>query len=330
MSEGSAIGADGATPSRPLRWTLADLRGASLSRPVVWASKSVRKQAESLGWPLVDALTPSIVERADTLVAIGGGTMLDEAKQFRGTQAPRLKLIAVPSLWGSGAEASPVTVLTREGKKQITIEPKWLPDARVVWPELLATVTPRRAREACGDVWAHALEGFLSPLAKDDVRAEGAALLRDLLTLPLGVDARWLDVSAQACALQARSSVGLVHGLAHVLEGPLAAAMRAEANQPVDRQVEIGHAALCATFLWPVLRFNRAASDKLDRHAAQWALDLAAIEATLRSLHDATLWTRVRPLLESHWPQILRDVCTRTNCTLVRPSSLPALLEAAA
>jgi alcohol dehydrogenase class IV len=176
----------------------------------------------------------------------------------------------------------------------------------VVWPELAATIPAERARMACGDVWAHALEGFLSPLAKPELRRELAGLLQEMLRLPLGNDPAWFDVSAQACAAQARSSVGLVHGIAHTLEekGPW------------------GHAQLCATYLLPVMRFNLEVSAKPQALLAEFAIDRDAVLRALSALHDPETYRRSLPVLSENWKSVLRDPSTRTNCALVRPQHL--------
>jgi len=224
-----------------------------------------------------------------------------------------VKLIAVPSIWGSGAEASPIAVRNRNGKKDIRIDPKLLPDARGVWPELAASIPASRARIACGDCWAHSLEGFLSPLAGDPLRQEIAGLLLRMLRLPLAGDPAWYELSARACAGQARSSVGLVHGIAHVLEGLL------QAQQPGG---DWNHAKLCSIFLLPVMRFNAQASGKWQTLLQQYGLPAEAIFGVLRELFDGRAFDLAMPVLSQHWIDILRDPCTRTNSTTVRPSSL--------
>src|SRR5262249_13087095 len=125
-----------------------------------------------------------------TLIAVGGGTLLDAAKLRRAERHPAVGLVAVPSIWGSGAEASPVAVAREGGRKVVRMGPEYLPDARVVWPELAATLPERLARRACGDAWAHAVEGFLSPLASEELRREIAGLVNDMATLPIGRDPR--------------------------------------------------------------------------------------------------------------------------------------------
>jgi alcohol dehydrogenase class IV len=252
------------------------------------------------------------------LVVIGGGALLDEAKYWRAEQRPALRLIAIPSIWGSGAEASPVVALNRSGRKRIFIGPRFLPDARAVWPELAVSIAPARARTACGDVWAHALEGFLSPLAGDALRAELAELMAQLLALPLANDPAWFEPSGRAAAGQARSSVGLAHGIAHALEGFLRTGFPGE---------EWGHARLCSLFLWPVMRFNAQASPKLQSLAAKHGLDIPGIMAVARDLFDEDAFGRATPLLKEHWPEVLRDPCSRTNSALVRPESLDYFLD---
>ena len=232
-----------------------------------------------------------------TLVAIGGGTLLDEAKAL----AREFQLVAIPTVWGSGAEVSPVVVLNRGGCKEIHMGDEYVPDARVIWPELAATLSETRAKEACGDAWSHALEGFLSPLATDELRGEGAALMREMLAVGVGNDPRWFELSARACALQARSSVGLIHGIAHTLEPAMPG---------------WGHARLCATFFKPVLAFDRR-SEKVAALLAELDLDRVA-----DALFDRERYAEALRVLPEQWPNVLRDRCTRTNAVLVRPGDV--------
>jgi len=185
----------------------------------------------------------------------------------------------------------------------IRIDDALLPDVRVLWPELGESVPPQRAREACGDTWAHAVEGFLSPLATDELRDELGSIIDKLIVLPIGYDPRWFDVSARACAAQARSSVGLVHGIAHVLETP-----------------QWNHARLCATWLLPVLRFNAAHSDRMRTLLGDETLE--RIEEKATQLFEADAFEETRRALIEQWPQVLRNPSTRTNVVLVRPAHL--------
>jgi alcohol dehydrogenase class IV len=299
-------------PPRPEVWTLDRLTATNLGATVVWATDSVADVVTpKLGAPV--PLTCASLQDADTVIAVGGGTLLDRAKWIVRAHATPLHLIAIPSVWGSGAEASPVVVLRDGDTKKIVVDDRYIPDVRVVWPELAATLPQERARVACGDAWAHALEGFLSPLASKALRAELAVVIKEMLELPIANDSRWFDVSARACSAQARSSVGLVHGIAHVLE------MKAPADAP---PVRWGHAGLCSTWLWPVMTFNLAQSDVAARLLAEYELPWNAIVAKLIDLFDAPAFRAQRNAMSAEWRSVLRDPSTRTNVTLVRPASL--------
>lgn len=254
--------------------------------------------------PFVRATLPFAldVQPSRNLVVVGGGTLIDEAKRFVQEEAPHLRLIAIPSIWGSGAEASPVVVLNGAGGKRILMGEQYLPHARAVWPELAASLPEDRARDACGDAWAHAAEGYLSPLASEELRAEIAGLMQEMIEVGVGKDARWFELSARAAAAQARSSVGLVHGIAHTLE-PLLPGW--------------GHARLCATYLAPVLRFDARSQKTLPR----------GVEEEAGKLFDRSKYEQTLPVLQDAWRDVLRDRNTRTNATLVRAADLQFFLE---
>ncbi len=297
----------------PAVWSLERLFAGDFGPAVVWATPSVRARTmTALPHPHHTPLSP-LAPATRTLVAIGGGALMDAAKIFRAETRPGLQLVAVPSIWGSGAEASPVAVTQDGARKVIRCGEQYLPDARVGWPELAASAPARLIRHACGDTWSHALEAFLSPLADDALRAETAQLIERMLELPIGPDARWFEASADACRLQARASVGLVHGIAHTLEGPL------RAEQP---DFGWGHAALCSTFLWPVMALNLRLSEGAGQRFAAAGLDPDQVLAPARALFDEEAYDRAAPLFAARWTEILRDPCSRTNGALVRPGAL--------
>jgi alcohol dehydrogenase class IV len=125
--------------------------------------------------------------------------------------------------------------------------------------------------------------------------------------------AEWLEASAASCALQASSSVGLVHGIAHVLEPALAGA---------DVERPFGHARLCALFLAPVLAFDRAHGATFEGLLAVHGLDPGRLEAVARALFDPDAYRVALGVLAERWRDVLRDPCTRTNAALVRPAHL--------
>ena len=296
------------------RWEIADLKSAlsALGKSYLCTTPSVRSKVQSqLSLPEIDS-PESVPSDADTLIVAGGGTLIDRAKVFRKNNWPALNLIAIPTIWGSGAEVSPVAVLTST-KKDIHFSDDLIPDHYVVWPELAQSAPAELLRFACGDVWSHALEAFCSPLATETIRKQAADLMNEIASYPLGFDARWFDASAAACLLQARSSVGLIHGFAHVLEPLLLSS---------DPNGHWGHAKLCSIFLSPVLNFNLSRSPKVQSFAINFGLDLDKVRAVTKSLFDGQAYTAAMTVAEQHWDTIARDRCSRTNCILVRRDSL--------
>jgi alcohol dehydrogenase class IV len=157
------------------------------------------------------------------------------------------------------------------------------------------------------------LEGFLSPLASPGLRDALTGVIRRLVTLPLSFDPEWFELSALACAGQSLSGVGLVHGIAHTLEGPLR-------EQPSNRDWH--HARLCSTFLEPVMRLNQAGSNKWNQLLIEHQLPENEIWKTLRALFEADSFRAALPVLRRQWRDVLRDPCSRTNSVLVRPDWL--------
>jgi alcohol dehydrogenase class IV len=299
-----------------------DLAGARWQPAVAWASRSVRDRVAALG--SVDVVDEGVLPAGTrTLVAVGGGGLIDRAKSAAAVNAGAPQVVAVPSVWGSGAEASPVIVLDApDGTKDIRVDDAFVPAARVAWPELAETVAPERRRLGSADAWAHVLEAFTSPLGDAAVRADAAALLAELTAAdPEGPAADWLERSARACAIQARAGVGLAHGIAHVLEGPLRAA-----------QPDAGwhHARIVAAVLGPVFAATRAEAPKWAEHADAHGLDGDAIAARLAELPVAGDLERLAPALREHWKGVLRDPLTRINGFLVRRGHLDTLIGAPA
>jgi alcohol dehydrogenase class IV len=256
-----------------------------------------------------------------TFVVCGGGSLLDRAKALAPQRPDPLRLVAIPSIWGSGAEVSPVVVLDAPtGGKAIAVDPSFVPDAYAYWPALGESVPAERRRHAAADVWAHALESSISPLAGAQTRGEATALLCELTRNDPQVDvARWFELSGAACRVQARASVGLAHGIAHVVEGPLRAR---------DPDAGWGHARIVAAVLGRVLALAERDAPRWSEVAARLPLEL--VRERVAALGDEQDLACLRPVVAEHLQEILRDPCTRTNGFLVRRSQLATLLEGAA
>jgi alcohol dehydrogenase class IV len=249
------------------------------------------------------------------LVVAGGGSLMDDAKRWRVTQSPGTRLAVIPTIWGSGAEVSPIAV-THGDAKEIAMSPALIPDVRVRWASLADGLPAPLARWASGDALTHAVEALLSPLGDDELRRGLAAVLNRMLDGPADA-AEWFDASAEACRLQSRASVGLVHGIAHVLEPALWSA---------GRRDHAAHARICTAWLAPVMRFNLTASPKAAERLKRFGVSPDRLLATAERYGDREAALATSAEVRRLWSDIVRDRCTRTNVALIRLGDVDALL----
>lgn len=121
----------------------------------------------------------------DTVVAVGGGSVLDAAKaallmSATGWELDDLfgvnlyssanpdkklpRLIAVPTTSGTGSEATPYSniVVPEAGVKRLIVEKESIPQCAVIIPELTESMPEKLTRATGCDALAHLIEGFLN------------------------------------------------------------------------------------------------------------------------------------------------------------------------
>ncbi|MCH2109942.1 MAG: iron-containing alcohol dehydrogenase [Polyangiaceae bacterium] len=302
---------------KPQSWSLDELQQKA-ERPIaVVASPSTASVArELLPYPHYSTFD-AIPQDTAALVVVGGGALMDAAKMYKHQHLPSSQLVAIPSLWGSGAEVSPVVVSTENGKKEFAVDDAFIPDAWVILPDLVKALPEHLAHYGCGDAWSHVLEGALSPLASEELRNEGALLIKEMLTTKLSKDIAWFELSARACRLQSSSSVGLIHGIAHALEPTLRKA------HPDDGW---GHAKLCSILILPVMKLCQQSSSKWSDFAKAQSIDQQQAEGVWTSLFDQEAFQQLLPHLEANWLSVLRNPLTRTNHAMVRRKDIQFFL----
>jgi alcohol dehydrogenase class IV len=221
---------------------------------------------------------------ADSVIAIGGGSVLDVAKgaaALAGTGATAreyhagkavpetgLPLIALPTTSGTGSEVTWVCVLAdKAARRKASIRgPGMMPAVALVDPQLTVSCPAHVTAQSGMDAFVQAVESFTS---------SGANPLTDALSLQAAkLAARWLDTAVrepehrearEGMALGSMmaglalntSRLGLVHGLAH----------------PIGAVTGAAHGLLCGLLMPPVMRFNReAAGEKYARLAEELGL----------------------------------------------------------
>lgn len=314
-------------------------------RPLVVAGRSLRKSGalevvltELRGAGLAPALHEGVPPEpdlaalqaamdagaeCDSVVAIGGGSVLDVAKgaaalagtgysaadYFAGRAVPDTgrPLIAVPTTSGTGSEVTWVCVLVdHETRRKASIRgPGMMPAVAIVDPQLTVSCPPDVTANSGMDAFVQAVEAFTS---------RGANPMTDSLALEATrLTARWLEAAvAEPAHREARegmalgsmmagialntSRLGLVHGLAHPLGAVTGAA----------------HGLLCGLLMPPVMRFNReVAAAKYARLARE--LGIVATDASEERAVEQLIGHTESLLLRLQIPLRLRELGFRTE-----------------
>jgi alcohol dehydrogenase class IV len=306
-----------------------------------------RLDSKNLPFAVFDEITPDspaiqgqrgaqlyFEQGCDGIIAVGGGSVIDGAKligalcadthknpadlmgalTIRGTFPP---FIAVPTTAGTGSETTAAAVISfpEEHKKKALVDPKVIPVAAILDPEVTCTL-PDTITAATGmDALTHSIESYLSTAgnATTDtyaLRSTGAIFEN----LPV-VFADGKDMAAREAMMVAsfdagvaftRTSLGYVHAIAHQL----------------GAQYHIPHGFACAMVLPYVLSFY------LDDPTCQSKLADLAVAAGLGGNPDADAADHsqageVEALLSERLVQGVRDL----NVRLSVPTTAKGLVE---
>lgn len=234
--------------------------------------------------------------KPDTLIAVGGGSAIDEAKAIMHFSReignlPDMQFIAIPTTSGTGSEVTSFAVITDKdkGMKYPLVNAALLPDVAVLDPSLVKSVPAGIVADTGMDVLTHALEAYVSTkanaftdaLAEKAVRIVFQYLLRSYLN-PEDYEARENMHYASCMAGLAfdRTSLGLNHAIAHNIGGKL----------------KIPHGRTNAVLLPYVVEFN---ADIQDYHQTQYntAAKKYAALALLQGIPGVNIRSAVKNLI---------------------------------
>jgi alcohol dehydrogenase class IV len=220
---------------------------------------------------LRDAVASAGAANVQAVIGLGGGSSLDVAKLVAlllgsgedlaaaygvgNAQGPRLPLLLIPTTAGTGAEVTPVAIITTGiHEKKGVVSPLILPDIALLDPELTLGL-PAHVTAATGlDAMVHAIEAYTSispnnnPLSRN-LATQALELLGGNLSAAVH---RGRDLAARSAMLLgsmlagqafANSPVAAVHALAY----------------PIGGHYGVPHGLSNALVLPHVLRFNMAA-----------------------------------------------------------------------
>jgi alcohol dehydrogenase len=179
--------------------------------------------------------------KADTVVAIGGGSVIDTAKcvavmatndgsivDYKGAgkiKKPKLPLVVANTTAGTGSEVTRFAIITDPATsvKMLIADPHLVPDVAVDDPLLTVTCSPLVTASTGLDALTHAIESYISVratalsdvLALSAIRKIGQSL-RAAFTNAQDLNARTLMhvASLEAGMSFSNASVALVHGMA--------------------------------------------------------------------------------------------------------------------
>lgn len=185
--------------------------------------------------------------KADGLIAIGGGSVLDTAKaaniilshggdlveDYSGAQTlpgPLLPLIAVPTTAGTGSEVTQAAViLDTKTLTKLSFYDQYLhPSVAVLDPELLLNLPPQLMAATGWDAFTHAIEAFTSLQSNpfsDELALPAVRIIKEnfleAVTRPSNLNAKgkmMLSATLAGIAFD-QAMVGVVHSMAHACGG---------------------------------------------------------------------------------------------------------------
>ncbi len=271
--------------------------------------------------------------RADQIVALGGGSVMDAAKimrlryessdadleelaapfldirkrviRFPAEKANRVRLVAVSTTSGTGSEVTPFAVLLdRERGRKVTLADYSLtPDVAIVDPQFVMSMPKALTADTGIDCLTHALEAgvsiFASPFTDANALRAIQLVFRHLRTSyrrPQDAEARTMMHNAACIAALAfgNASVGVNHALAHAF----------------GARFGISHGRANALMLPHVIRFNASVPTKFMPSPNQHGYDAHqkyAAMADLLGLGGHTVAEKVQQLAGAV-EQLLDDV----------------------
>jgi alcohol dehydrogenase class IV len=195
------------------------------------------------GEPTLEGLQGTLREleefRPDTLIAVGGGSVIDGTKlcrllyefPFIDTQSPKFsflewktKFIAVPTTIGSGAEASSAAVLQNQSqkRKEMVVAHALRPSIVMFIPSFIAQSNPALIASSALDAISHIVEGYVSNISNPmaELWAEqGLNIFRQELLQTTPDYMRLQYAGYLGGIVQNHCLVGAAHAFAHQLAG---------------------------------------------------------------------------------------------------------------
>lgn len=272
---------------------------------------------------------------AQAVIAVGGGSVLDAAKMmamlhtnpgelsdFAGVKAIKnvgLPLFAIPTTAGTGAEITPVAVITDPvtHNKIPVVDGKMIPGYIALDAEIMRGL-PRGITAATGmDALTHAVESFVATSSyhgsEDQARAAVRLIFKYLFRAwENGDDAEAREGMALAAfyagSAFSKTSVGYVHGIAHQL-GKLCGTPHGNANAMLLPEVLSAY----GDCVYPQLAELAVVAGLADPDSGEKQRALAFIEAIINLRKQMDMPLGPRGLSMSSIDEVLKEVIKETG-----------------
>ena len=191
-----------------------------------------------------EGLRKSIDAKCDSIIAIGGGSVIDAAKMIAMSQGnnckpkqligilkarkPSIPLYCIPTTAGTGSEATLGAVVSddKTHQKALSIDPRMVPLAAAIDPMIMKGMPAHITADTGIDVLTHALEAWMSANASVETDYYAASAVKSVMqNLPLvykdganlkareemGIAAHYGGIAFN------KAGLGYVHAIAHQL-----------------------------------------------------------------------------------------------------------------
>lgn len=245
-----------------------------------------------------------------TIIALGGGSVIDLVKIVK--KELGLKMIAIPTTIGSGAEVSRFSLIidSKTNKKNVINSPDLLPEVVIYNPLLFKTISKQEIIHQTIDAFSHAIESLVSRISNPVSNMFSAAAidylyegLEEISSSKINDEVLEKIITASFLAGLAQSSAGtgLAHSFAHYF-GP---------------KNNIPHSKAVAIFLLDVLELNAASCDKYKKLNNLKNISEKNFILKLKKLFNKLNVTKEQIKLKEDilvcCEQIRKDICTLSN-----------------
>ena len=162
----------------------------------------------------------------DTVIALGGGSAMDQAKAMVHFSGQKVYFVAIPTTSGSGSEVTDFAVLTHNGVKHPLVDSSLRPDLAILDESLLQQLPRGLIADTGFDVLSHALESYVATDAgtfTDTLAREAFCMAYGALPGSYGgqkqLRIRVHEAATMAGMAFTQAGLGLCHAMAHSLGG---------------------------------------------------------------------------------------------------------------